>query len=116
MSEPWKYLKYGRRILMGQVPAGRRLTVFRDDVFLVSYPRSGNTWTRFLIGNLLDPNDPVSFRNIESRIPEIYFNPDHVMRRLARPRILKSHECFQPRYPSIIYIVHVTSHVCVSHD
>ena len=102
------------KLITGSQEAGRNLTVFDDDVFLVSYPRSGNTWTRFLIGNLLDPNDPVSFRNIESRIPEIYFNPDHVMRRLARPRILKSHECFQPRYPSIIYIVRDPRDVCVS--
>src|SRR5216117_3316416 len=114
MSDLWKYLKYGRRILMGQVPAGRRLTVFPDDVFIVSYPRSGNTWTRFLIGNLLYQDDPVTFSNIERRIPEIYFNPDHVMRRLSRPRILKSHECFQPRYKRIIYIVRDPRDVCVS--
>jgi hypothetical protein len=105
MSELWKYLKYGRRILMGQVPAGRRLTVFPDDVFLVSYPRSGNTWTRFLIGNLLDQEDPITFANIESRIPEIYFFPDKVLRRLPRPRILKSHEYFDHRYKRVVYIV-----------
>ncbi len=90
---------------MGQVPAGRRLTVFPDDVFLVSYPRSGNTWTRFLIGNLLDQEDPITFANIESRIPEIYFFPDKVLRRLPRPRILKSHEYFDHRYKRVVYIV-----------
>src|ERR1700732_1176699 len=84
------------RVLIGRQMAGQNLTVFSDDVFLVSYPRSGNTWTRFLIGNLIYQREPVTFANIESRIPEIYFNPDRVMRRLARPRILKSHECFQP--------------------
>jgi hypothetical protein len=51
MSELWKYLKYGGPALTGRVHAGRRLTVVHDEVFLVSYPRSGNTWTRFLIGN-----------------------------------------------------------------
>ena len=105
MSDLWKYLKYGRRILMGQIPAGRRLTVFPDDVFLVSYPRSGNTWTRFLTGNLLDQEDLVTFVNIESRIPEIYFFPDKVLRRLPRPRILKSHEYFDHRYKRVVYIV-----------
>src|SRR5437762_8950223 len=104
MSELWKYLKYGRRILMGQVPAGRRLTVFPDDVFLVSYPRSGNTWTRFLIGNLLHPDQAVSFANVEAIIPEIYFNSDRSLRSHARPRLLKSHECFQPLYKRVIYI------------
>jgi hypothetical protein len=102
------------KVLTGTQVAGRNLTVFHDDVFIVSYPRSGNTWTRFLIGNLLYQDDPITFSNVESRIPEIYFNPDHVMRRLPRPRILKSHECFQPRYRQIIYIVRDPRDVCVS--
>ena len=102
------------KVLAGTQVAGRNLTVFSDDVFIVSYPRSGNTWTRFLIGNLLYQDDPITFSNVESRIPEIYFNPDHEMRRLPRPRILKSHECFQPRYRQIIYIVRDPRDVCVS--
>jgi hypothetical protein len=114
-------LKRGMRavIRIGQVLAGRQLagrgvTVFPDDVFVVSYPRSGNTWTRFLIGNLIYQEDPITFANIETRIPEIYFNPDHVMRGLARPRILKSHECFDPRYRRVIYIVRDPRDVAVS--
>src|ERR1700745_392531 len=114
MSDLWKYLTYGRRVLMGQIPAGRRLTVFPDDVFLVSYPRSGNTWTRFLIGNLLNPDEPVSFTNIETRVPEIYFNPDRILRHLPRPRLLKSHECFQPLYKCVIYITRDPRDVAVS--
>jgi hypothetical protein len=102
------------RVLSGRQFAGRNLTVFPDDVFLVSYPRSGNTWTRFLIGNLIHQDEPVTFANVESCIPEIYFNPDHRMRRLPRPRILKSHECFQPHYPRIIYIVRDPRDVAVS--
>jgi len=102
------------RVLTGRQPAGRNLTVFPDDVFLVSYPRSGNTWTRFLISNLIYQDEPTTFVNIESRIPEIYFNPDHKMRALQRPRILKSHECFQPHYKRVIYIVRDPRDVAVS--
>jgi hypothetical protein len=102
------------RILAGKQMAGRNLTVYPDDVFLVSYPRSGNTWARFLLGNLLDRNDPVTFANIESRIPEIYFNSDHAMRALPQPRLLKSHECFQPHYRRVIYIVRDPRDVAVS--
>lgn len=114
MLKPFKVLRQAGRVLLGRQMAGRGLTVFPDDVFLVSYPRSGNTWTRFLIGNLIYQRDPVTFANIESRIPEIYFNPDHRMRRLARPRLLKSHECFQPHYRRIIYIVRDPRDVAVS--
>src|SRR5260370_21131655 len=102
------------RVLTGRQIAGRGMTVFPDDVFLVSYPRSGNTWTRFLLGNLIDQNDPVTFSNIESRIPEIYFNRDRFLRQLHRPRMLKSHECFQPHYPRVIYIMRDPRDVAVS--
>jgi Sulfotransferase domain len=102
------------RLLTGTEVAGRSATIFPDDVYLVSYPRSGNTWTRFLVANLLDPEHPATFGNIESRVAEIYFNYDHVLRRLPRPRLLKSHEPFNPRYPKIIYIVRDPRDVAVS--
>jgi len=102
------------RVLTGRQIAGRGVTVYPDDVFLVSYPRSGNTWTRFLLGNLLDQNNPVTFSNIESRIPEIYFNRDRFLRQLPRPRMLKSHESFQPHYPRVIYVVRDPRDVAIS--
>jgi hypothetical protein len=102
------------RVLTGREAAGRKATIFPDDVYLTSYPRSGNTWTRFLLGNLLNLDDPATFTNIESRVPEIYFNPDHVLRRLPRPRLLKSHEAFHPNYPKVIYIVRDPRDVAVS--
>jgi hypothetical protein len=102
------------RVLTGRQLAGRGVTVYPDDVFLVSYPRSGNTWTRFLLGNLLYPDAPVTFSNIETRIPEIYFNRDRMLRALPRPRMLKSHESFQPHYPHVIYIVRDPRDVAIS--
>ena len=109
-----RVLEQVARVVTGRQMAGRNLTVFPDDIFLTSYPRSGNTWSRFLIGNLIYPDEPTTFLNVEERIPEIYFNSDHRLRALIRPRILKSHECFQPHYPSIIYIVRDPRDVAVS--
>jgi uncharacterized membrane protein YkvA (DUF1232 family) len=108
-------LRGAAEILLGKKTAGRYLTVFPDDVFLVSYPRSGNTWTRFLIGNFVYQDEPVTFTNVESRIPEIYLFPDRVLRRIPRPRMLKSHECFDPRYKRIIYIVRDPRDVAISY-
>jgi hypothetical protein len=113
-NEMWQAAGRLYCVLTGQLMAGRGVTVFPDDVFLVSYPRSGNTWTRFLIGNLLHPEQPVSFANIESVIPEIYFNPDRILRRRLRPRLLKSHESFQPLYKRVIYITRDPRDVAVS--
>jgi len=92
--------------------AEHKVEVFPDDIFLVSYPRSGNTWTRFLIGNLINPDDPVTFANLEQRIPSIYTFPNRVLRRL--PRILKSHDAYDPRYPRVIYIIRDPRDVAVS--
>jgi hypothetical protein len=110
----WNHLQHGIRAVLGKNPAGRRLTVFPDDVFIVSYPRSGNTWIRFLVGNLLDSDDPITFANVESRVHEIYFFSDQQLRALARPRILKSHEYFDPRYRRTIDIVRDPRDVAVS--
>ena len=103
------------RVLTGRQIAGRGLTIFPDDIFLVSYPRSGNTWVRFLLGNLVFQDDAVTFSNIESRVPEIYFNPDRFLRQLPRPRVIKSHECFQPMYPRVICLVRDPRDVAVSY-
>jgi len=98
-----------------QQAAARGLTVFPDDTFLVSFPRSGNTWTRFLVCNLMNPDDPVNFAQLESRIPEIYFVTDRKLRSFPRPRVVKSHECFDPRYKRIIYIVRDPRDVFISY-
>jgi hypothetical protein len=108
-------LREASEILLGRKVAGRYLTVFPDDVFLVSYPRSGNTWARFLIGNLVHQDEAVTFKNVESRIPEIYLFPDRRLRQLPHPRMLKSHECFDPRYKRIIYIVRDPRDVAISY-
>ena len=40
----------------------RDLRILPDDIFLVSFPKSGNTWTRFLIANLVFPELTRRFR------------------------------------------------------
>ncbi len=102
-------------VLLGKKAPGRNQTVFPDDIFLVSYPKSGNTWVRFLVANLVHTKEPVTFLNIESIVPSIYILPDRKLRELPRPRIIKSHECFMPRYRSVIYIVRDPRDVAVSY-
>jgi hypothetical protein len=98
--------------VLGRTPAGRGLTVFPNDIFLVGYFRSGCTWSRFLFGNLVHQNEPVTFTNLERLVPTIYRLPDRVLRGL--PRLLQSHECFDPRYPRVIYIARDPRDVAVS--
>jgi hypothetical protein len=106
------YLKTVASAVLGRIPAGRGLTVFPGDLFLVSYFRSGSTWSRFLIGNFIQQDEPVTFANVERLMPGINDLPDRILRGL--PRVLKSHECFDPRYPRVIYVVRDPRDVAVS--
>jgi Sulfotransferase domain len=109
-----KHLSRVGDVLFRKLRIERDITIFPDDVFLTSYPRSGNTWTRFLVANLVYQEEPVTFLSIERLVPDMYKSSDRVMRKLPRPRLLKSHECFDPRYRKVIYIVRDPRDVAVS--
>ncbi len=94
----WKYFR-------GLYPPGRRLAVLPDDMFLVSYPKSGNTWTRFLIANLVYRERNPDFSNINQLLPDVEGMFKRDLERVSRPRILKSHQYFDPRFPKVIYVV-----------
>jgi hypothetical protein len=109
-----KHLSRVNDVFLRRIKLEREITVYPDDVFLTSYPRSGNTWMRFLVGNLVYEDEPLSFLNLERLLPDMYIHSDREMRRLPRPRIIKSHECFEPRYKRIVYIVRDPRQVAVS--
>jgi hypothetical protein len=99
-------------VALDRVPAGRRATVFPSDIFIVSYPKSGNTWTRFLLGNLIYPDQPVTFANVEYLLPSLYIHSNRKLLKL--PRVFKSHDCFDPRYKTVIYIIRDPRDITVS--
>lgn len=107
-------IKYVLKYLMGTDSAGRNMAVYPDDTFITSYPRSGNTWTRFLVANLLRPTVPITFANIEDVIPDSITSSSRALKRVSRPRIIKSHEYFDPRYPKVIYLVRDPRDVAIS--
>jgi Sulfotransferase domain len=98
-------IKFVLKYLLGTDIADRNLAVYPDDIFVVSYPRSGNTWTRFLIANLAFPSESVTFTNIERLIPDTSSQSNRALKRTPRPRIIKSHTYFDPRFPRVLYIV-----------
>ncbi len=96
--------------------AGKSLTILSTDTFLVSYPKSGNTWLRFLLGNLIySPENTVSFETIENLVPDIYRNSDQSLLKAHQPRYLKSHESYDHRYPRVIHLVRDPRDVAVSY-
>ncbi|MFC1844173.1 sulfotransferase domain-containing protein [Thermodesulfobacteriota bacterium] len=107
-------IKNVAKVFLNRNPSGQNISIFSEDTFIVSYPRSGNTWARFLIGNLMN-KEPVTFANIEKKVPDIHRNNDKELLCIPSPRILKSHECFDHRYKNVIYIVRDPRDVVISY-
>jgi hypothetical protein len=98
-------LAYAFKYVMGKDVAGRDFHVHTDDTFLVSYPKSGSTWTRFLLAALVNPKEEVNFRNIDRLLPSSAGQSKKHLRSTPRPRLIKSHEYFDVRYQNVIYVV-----------
>jgi Sulfotransferase domain len=80
----------------------------------VSYPKSGNTWTRFLLANLIRPAGQIDFTNIDSVVSDAEALTRRRLNKLSRPRVIKSHYSFDPRYQSVIYVVRDPRDVALS--
>jgi len=102
-------MNYGLRLvtkyLLGLDRANRNFVVYPDDTFVISYPRSGSTWTRFLLANLVWPDKSVSFANLDQLVPATSSVSNRALNRISRPRIIKCHNYFDHRYQNVIYIV-----------
>ena len=91
------------------------------DYYLVSYPRSGNTWVRVLLAELLYKASGDNLRELQYYIPDIYVRT-HVNDIInSKFHIVKSHEkyCKAPRkmekYKRVIYLIRDPRDVVLSH-
>lgn len=88
--------------------------VRRDDCFLASYPRSGNTWLRFMVASLLAPHQEISFRNVDRFIPDPVRSPFDI-EEMASPRIIKTHWPYFDLFPRCVYVVRDPRDVLISY-
>lgn len=92
-----------------------------DDIFLVSFPRSGNTWFSFILANIivekLNLDMDVNLFNIHGFIPDIHQGTDIPVDMGFFPfkRIIKSHAGFHPDYKNVIYILRDPRSVMLSY-
>lgn len=95
---------------------GRNLDIRSDDIYLVAYPKSGVTWLTFLVAYLTSNGMAnLDFDNVEDKVADIYSNSQEKLSALPGPRILKSHEYFDPRYKKVIYLVRDPRDVAISY-
>jgi hypothetical protein len=74
------------------------------DVFVVSFPRSGNTWLRFLLHEILTGTS-AGFDNVSQTIPDVGLH-----RRVPRllptgGRLIKTHEPYRREYRRALFLV-----------
>lgn len=80
----------------------RRYGVFRDDIFLVSYPRSGNTWVRFMLLQARPDFAEADFARIQEIIPDMHGEEPWFQCR--RTRVIKSHLTHWQPFRRVIYL------------
>ena len=102
------------KYLAGQNVVGRSLRTFPDDTFIVSYPKSGNTWSRFLVANLLCTQGPVTLQGADDLVPSVDGQTRRCFAGMQRPRVIKSHWSFDPSYKRVVYVVRDPRDVALS--
>lgn len=74
------------------------------DVVMVSYPRSGSTWIRYILSYLLAPDDePIDRERTLELVPDLYATRD--WHKVQRPAIIKSHEPYTKQYEDVVYLL-----------
>jgi hypothetical protein len=114
-------INYTRRIF--KIKNKKRLLPtkpIKSDIWLASFPKSGNTWMRFILSNIMTgyckKNIEINFNNIQDIIPDIYINNDIPIDLgfSPFPRIIKTHEKYNKKLKNSIYIVRNPKDVMVS--
>jgi len=75
-----------------------------NDVFIASYPRSGSTWLRFMLFEILTQKD-AEFDDVNRHIPVVGAQRDAMALLPNQGRLIRTEEAFRPDYRRAIYIV-----------
>lgn len=75
-----------------------------QDIFLASYPRSGSTWLRFMLYQILTGEDP-RFQSIDRTIPEIDAHRGVSPILPNGGRLVKTHEQYRNEYTKAVFLV-----------
>src|ERR1700740_2737717 len=85
------------------------------DIFVVGYPKSGNTWVQYLVAGLLFGVDVRVAPDllIQDLVPNLYYQKFY--RRYFAPTFFKTHDLPHPQYRRVIYLIRDGRDVMVSY-
>ncbi len=90
-----------------------------DNIYLVSFPKSGNTWVSFLIANTINSylnlKMEVNFFNIHFFVPEISDYAPPSIEYYPFRKIVKSHNSFTKDYRYIFMLIRNPADVMISY-
>ncbi len=85
-----------------------------NDAFVASYPRSGSTWLRFLLLELLTRADGAGFENVNQMIPDVGGQRASPPLLANGGRLIKTHEAYRSEYGKAVYLVRDVRDVVIS--
>ncbi len=83
------------------------------DVFVGSYPRSGSTWLRFMLLEIL-AGQSSGFANTNEMLPDVGKHDAGASVLPRNGRLIKTHERFRPEYKRAVYLVRDPRDVALS--
>ena len=84
-----------------------------SDILLVSYPRSGQYWLRFQLGEILSGR-PVEYDDLDRVTPEIGLQGEALCLLPAGGRLVQTHEGYRNEYKRAVYMVRDVRDVVLS--
>ncbi len=87
-------------------PVGHALLSKRDnDAYIAAFPRSGSTWLRTILVNILEPEAQGNPDVFNARIPAVSIRNASIINRLSSPRLIMTHSCWRPSMNKVVYLV-----------
>lgn len=86
----------------------------RNDAFIASYPRSGNTWLRFVLFDILVSGQTSGFDQVNHIIAEVGLHQPALKLLPGEGRLIKTHEAYRQPYRKAIYLVRDVRDVVLS--
>ncbi len=109
LPSPLEKKLYAARTLVRSAlstPVGIRLMDHRpDDQYVAAFPRSGSTWLRTMLVNIVDPTAHSNPTVFNQTIPSTSIRNTPLVRSRPSPRILMTHSSWRKPLKRVVYVV-----------